>query len=375
MNSSTRLLARIPKRRQINSSTKLSILLRSSHARVFSSPHPQHRSQFPRRPQEALQSSYSSYLLVFVVACGSAVVYDYFTRQSEVTVSEPAPPPVIEEFPDVEDERTPAYAEMPVPEGCLGNLTPQQEIKLREFWALTLKTFGVTNPDGPVAPTTPPTTAAVPAKTPQDTPDRKKKRIGSLFSRKHDDDTPSSPSSVHTNDDDDKWGQTAELQHILKTISPESLRSTFWDMVKSDHPDALLLRFLRARKWDVDKGLAMLISTMDWRRQQMLVDEDIMLHGEGGALVDSQGSDAAAKREGHDFLAQLRMGKSFLHGTDKDGRPITYVRARLHKGGEQTEKSLERYTVYVIETARLLLRPPVETAVRLPSLLHRSELT
>jgi CRAL/TRIO domain len=41
----------------------------------------------------------------------------------------------------------------------------------------------------------------------------------------------------------------------------------------------------------------------------------------------------------------------------------------LHKQGEQSERAMERYTVFVIETARLVLRPPVETAVRfsLPS--------
>ena len=95
----------------------------------------------------------------------------------------------------------------------------------------------------------------------------------------------------------------------------------------------------------------------------MHVDDDVMLNGEGGALKDSESDSRAARKEGENFLAQLRLGKSFLHGIDKDGRPLCIVRARLHKQGEQSEKSLERYTVYIIETARLLLRAPVETAV------------
>ena len=57
------------------------------------------------------------------------------------------------------------------------------------------------------------------------------------------------------------------------------------------------------------------------------------------------------------------MGKSYLHGLDNAGRPMCIVRARLHKAGEQTEESLERFTVYTIETARLFLRPPIDTAV------------
>lgn len=61
-------------------------------------------------------------------------------------------------------------------------------------------------------------------------------------------------------------------------------------------------------------------------------------------------------------MKQVRMGKSFLHGHDKEGRPICVVRVRLHKQADQTEQSLERYTVYIMETARLMLRPPVDTA-------------
>lgn len=134
-------------------------------------------------------------------------------------------------------------------------------------------------------------------------------------------------------------------------------------MVKSDNPDGLLLRFLRARKWDIDKALVMMVSTMQWRAKEMHVDDSIVRDGEAAALDASASSDAAIKKEGEDFMAQLRLGKSYLHGTDKEGRPMCTVRVRLHKQGEQSEKSLERFTVHVLETARLLLVAPVDTAV------------
>ena len=95
----------------------------------------------------------------------------------------------------------------------------------------------------------------------------------------------------------------------------------------------------------------------------MHVDDDIMLNGELGAVEDTQSSDSSKKKLAEDFLTQLRMGKSFLHGLDKENRPMCFVRARLHKQGEQSEESLERYTVFVIESARMILSPPVDTAV------------
>ena len=251
---------------------------------------------------------------------------------------------------------------MQVSPGHRGNLTPEQETKLRELWALTLKTFGFSDPshlNNLAAPVDDSTSISE-----TETTDKKRKKSRLSIFKKHENGStsPGSPNR-HPDDSDDKYGQVKEFQQIVTTQSPESLRQAFWSMVKADHPDALLLRFLRARKWDVDKALVMLISTMSWRGHEMHVDDDVVYHGEGGALRDSQGGDANAKREGQDFLEQMRLGKSFLHGTDNEGRPLCFVRARLHHGGDQTERSMERYTVYVIETARLILRPPVETAV------------
>lgn len=148
----------------------------------------------------------------------------------------------------------------------------------------------------------------------------------------------------------------------LAGTSPADIRTAFWDMVKHDHPDALLLRFLRARKWDVNAALVMVISALHWRAADAKVDSDVILRGEQGMLDLITSDNSVDQREGEDFMQQIRMGKSFLHGVDKEGRPICYVRVRLHKPGEQSEASLERFTVYTIETARMFLRPPVDTA-------------
>jgi CRAL/TRIO, N-terminal domain/CRAL/TRIO domain len=252
--------------------------------------------------------------------------------------------------------------------GRPGTLTPEQEEKLREFWIATLEVFGVLDSkevhgngladigNGRARADT--TTSKKP----------KKKRM-SLFSRKtKDDDTDSVTSTDSATrsvaaDSDDKYGQTKEFHEALASLTPETLRATFWSMVKHDHPDALLLRFLRARKWDVEKALVMMVSTMRWRSADVHVDDDIMKNGELGSLEAAQGSDPAERRLGEDFLAQMRLGKSFLHGVDNNGRPMCFVRVRLHKQGEQSEESLERYTVFVIESARMVLQPPVDTAV------------
>jgi hypothetical protein len=279
--------------------------------------------------------------------------------------------------------------------GRPGNLTPEEEIKLREFWVAVFRVFGVVEPTPASEAANPAngyvetgetstrtsiaTTEEAHARTRADTvgsEKQKKKRLG-LFGRKKtsktEEEGPATVSEPATSGNaaapatgaaaEDKYDQTAQFKQALASQSPESLRTAFWSMVKHDHPDALLLRFLRARKWDVEKALIMLVSTMHWRSEEMHVDDDIMIHGEGSAVDRSKSTDPATKKEAEDFMAQVRMGKSFLHGLDKDGRPICFCRVRLHQKGQQSETSLERYTVYLIETARLLMPPPVDTAV------------
>lgn len=256
-----------------------------------------------------------------------------------------------------------------IPTGHVGNLTEEQEGKLREMWALLLRIFGVKLESTEDGHTEEPTKEG-PAQQ-----EKKRSRLGFLGSlRGGNSDTSkkgagsvsvaaSDISNLYISDGDDKFGLTKEFQQALNDQSPDELRESFWSMVKQDNPDALALRFLRARKWDVGKAVVMLISTLRWRDKMMHVDDDIMQGGEAMALKQCQSSDPAIRKAGEDFMTQLRIGKSFLHGFDKFGRPISIIRVRLHKIGAQSEKSMERFTVHVIETTRCMLRPPVETAV------------
>lgn len=242
----------------------------------------------------------------------------------------------------------------PLP-GRPGNLTPEQEAKLKDMWAQSLEFFGMSHEDVQKAQSN---GTLYPRATPE-SPERKKKR--GLMSRFRKDKT--EEADTENGVDNDKHGQFKEFEQALASMKPEEIREAFWNMTKHDHPDAILLRFLRARKWDIHAATVMSLSTLHWRLQDAHVDDDIMARGEEHALKQSDSDNAAERKEGEDFLVQYRMGKSFLHGLDKAGHPCCYVRARLHRAGEQSTESLERYTIHTIETTRMLLKPPVDTAV------------
>jgi hypothetical protein len=157
------------------------------------------------------------------------------------------------------------------------------------------------------------------------------------------------------------------MENLLSKMTPEEMCFSILKMIKQEHPDSLLLRFLRARKWDVGKGFTMMVTNILWRRE-MQVDDDILPKGELYALEQSRDEKLTAKekKEGRDFIEQLKTGKSFLHGFDRQGRPVNYVRVKIHKPGAQSEEVLERYIVHVIETTRLIVVPPIETGVSNP---------
>ncbi|KAH7138092.1 hypothetical protein B0J11DRAFT_4621 [Dendryphion nanum] len=379
-----------------SSSTPSRILTRHSQAQPRFAPNFPHSSRphptrtyscaHPRAPVPEIKKSGSgsvAAVIVFGLVVSGALLYPLVGKSSEKKKRE---------F-DLERELAPvfdpsyttdSYLVMApgTPAGRPGTLTPEQEVKLRELWAVTMKVFGVyeagltiPEPNGSEAPSIAASTETTEkGKDGKKEKDKKKSRLHVFRRNKGDKEgetestpasgtaTPSDISALSIADEDDKHGQTKEFKAALANLAPEELRKAFWTMVKHDHPDGLLLRFLRARKWDVEKALVMMISTMHWRLEEVHVEDDIIRQGELAALEQSQGSDAKVKKEGEDFLTQLRLGKSFLHGLDKEGRPMCFVRVRLHKQGEQSEESLERFTVYTIETARMLLRAPIDTS-------------
>ena len=328
-------------------------------------------STFPplNEPREA--SSFWTVTFTLLLICGGSWLHDKYRnpRDDSLLQNDDGPSksdPSEESFFGVLDTLKGMTNAEAAP-GTVGNLTPEQEAKLQELWILLCKVCSI-NLDGLEG-----TEASGPRPGSSQDVKQQPKRRWTLWGGK-DDETSDSASiksgkgissglSAINLDGDDKHGQSKEFQQALEDMTPEEIRVTVWNMVKQDNPDSLLLRFLRARKWDVHKALIMFISTIRWRLHDVKVDDDIMRGGEQLAYEQSKSADAAERKKGEDFLTQMRLGKSFLHGVDKQGRPICTVRVRLHRANEQSTDSLDRFTVYTIETARMMLVPPVETAV------------
>lgn len=164
--------------------------------------------------------------------------------------------------------------------GRPGNLTDEQKVKLKEMWSTAFKIFGIPTDQTPNEVKSDAEATNQVARTETDTSQGKEKKgkLTSLFKKKKDRDTTTAAQATDIQNDvsklsiadgDDKYSQTKEFKEALATTSPQEIRNTFWKMVKIDHPDSLFLRFLRARKWDVNKAIVMLVATMRWRSKEL----------------------------------------------------------------------------------------------------------
>ncbi|CAO3690988.1 unnamed protein product [Rhizopus stolonifer] len=105
---------------------------------------------------------------------------------------------------------------------------------------------------------------------------------------------------------------TLPIEKASPLIPGISLQNTFWNIIPTDNPDVVLLRYLCARKWDLDTAYNMLANTLRWCLN-MRVD-DIVALGETGLCNELNRLKLGL---GDSFTVQFGSGKAYLDGPDK----------------------------------------------------------
>lgn len=139
------------------------------------------------------------------------------------------------------------------------------------------------------------------------------------------------------------------MRDFLEKYGGQRLREIFWDMVKGEHPDAVMLRFLRARKWNVDRAIAVIGSTAAFRAENQVSE---VLRGGELALSRTQG--------GRKLLSN---GVSYVYGASPTGEPIQFIEVGKHFSHNQTQEELKKGVIILQEYLQMLMPPPVERKV------------
>lgn len=143
--------------------------------------------------------------------------------------------------------------------------------------------------------------------------------------------------------------ESKEMQAFLLKHGGAALRREFWAIVKGEHPDAYMLRCLRARKWDVDRALAIIGSTCAFRVQYNI--SAIMKQAELG-LTKTRGG-----------FNIMNNGISYVKGATAAGEPIYFIQVGSHYSSNQTAEELKRGVILLQESLQILMPPPVERKV------------
>ncbi|ORE05449.1 CRAL/TRIO domain-containing protein [Rhizopus microsporus var. microsporus] len=154
---------------------------------------------------------------------------------------------------------------------------------------------------------------------------------------------------------DPRW-KSLPLDQALPLIPGSLLRRTFWGLVATDNPDSTLLRFLRARKWDLDAAYHMLANTLRWRLEMRT--DDIVALGETGLIEELERCKSGL---GTTFKELLGRKLVTLGGPDNNYRGICFVNVQVYHKEDQPLELAKLLTVYIMETARLICDYPMET--------------
>jgi hypothetical protein len=114
-----------------------------------------------------------------------------------------------------------------------------------------------------------------------------------------------------------------------------------FDVFGANNPDVILLRWLRARKWQVSSAVEFIMDTLRWRHEWGV--RKLMEKGESELIVE-----------------ECASGKTYHMGMDRSGRPVTYVHANEHIKGQFPLEATEKFIILNMELGRYLAEHHIE---------------
>ncbi|WFD33202.1 hypothetical protein MCUN1_000015 [Malassezia cuniculi] len=144
--------------------------------------------------------------------------------------------------------------------------------------------------------------------------------------------------------------EQAALADVLAHHGVQAFYDNFWFLCGPDPPDMMMLKFLRARKWDVDRAVAMLARCIKWRIESNIID--IIRKGDQGLSEDVP-----------EFLKQGEIGKVFASGMTDDHMPVIFIEVAKHLTKGQAPETMRLFIIMCTECFRSLISYPNEKIV------------
>lgn len=146
-----------------------------------------------------------------------------------------------------------------------------------------------------------------------------------------------------------------EEQEALKDLfaihGVEEFHDQLWFLFGPDFPDMIMLKFLRARKWNVHRAFAMLCKCIKWR-----IESDVL-----GIVAKG---DLGLSREDPKYAIQGPAEKVYSLGfSDKNVMPVIMIHVKNHIAGAQPAETMTKFVISAAETFRTLVVYPNDKVI------------
>lgn len=131
----------------------------------------------------------------------------------------------------------------------------------------------------------------------------------------------------------------------IEGIVDSSYEDELFNAIRIDNPDVLLLRWIRAKKWNRNNTIEQLIKTSTWRKSFYIKN----------LLEEEEEEETMLNQD------ELQLGKRILLAYDHNQRPVTYIQMNKHIKGQYPTESTQFLTIFPIQTDRKWLRNGNET--------------
>lgn len=245
--------------------------------------------------------------------------------------------------------------------GRIWSLLPSQEIALKQFWAILLKSFGyeinlsnedikfarglvssvdMSNYEGSAALTISVSKyeSSVESETLSLRFQNSCNNIKSVYYLLE--------TESYADDDGDVFSLYHQEQHpLLANYIPEDLHRSLFTYCRNENLDNFLLRFLRYQDFDVKSSLKNFAAMLDWRINKFDVED----------LVNK--SDAHLYFEGklRKLINIMRSNEVYFKGVLRSGCPVVHIRTKNHIRSNCPDDDYDKYVALMFEWGRLML--------------------
>ena len=141
------------------------------------------------------------------------------------------------------------------------------------------------------------------------------------------------------------------LRELFATHGVEEFHDQLWFLFGPDIPDMIMLKFLRARKWNVHRAFAMLCKCVKWR-----IESDVM-----GIVAKG---DLGLSREDPTYAIQGPAEKVYSLGySDKNVMPVIMIHVKNHVAAAQPAETMTKFVISAAETFRTLVVYPNDKVI------------